>query len=191
MTQRNILITGVGGQGIVLSSKLLAQTAMQNNIPVLSAETIGMAQKGGSVQSWIRLGEGACSAMFPKKTADLLLAFEPGEAVRMLPYLRAEGTAVVNTHAIMPTTAALSGASYSGEDMIEYLRKTVQNLILVDGQEACDELGSPRALNMVLLGAALNSGVLPFSVDEVDAVMQKTVRESFRELNSQALRYCL
>ena len=187
--QTNILITGVGGQGIVLSSKLLAQTAMQQGIPVISAETIGMAQKGGSVQSWIRLGTGIYSAMFPKGTADLLLSIEPGEAVRMLPYLRKSGTAVANTHAIMPTTASLSGAPYSGQEMTEYLEKNVENLILVDGQKACEELGSPRALNMVLLGAALHSRVLPFSVEEVDAVMRKTVRESFRDLNSRALRY--
>ena len=187
--QTNILITGVGGQGIVLSSKLLAQTAMQQGIPVISAETIGMAQKGGSVQSWIRLGSGICSAMFPKGCADLLLSFEPGEAVRMLPYLREGGTAVVNTHAIMPTTASLSGSSYSGQEMTAYLAETVQNLIFVDGQKACEELGSPRALNMVLLGAALHSGALPFSVEEVDAVMRKTVRESFWDLNSRALRY--
>lgn len=191
MTQTNILITGVGGQGIVLCSKLIAQTAMDRQIPVMSAETIGMAQKGGSVQSYLRLGEGAYAAMFPKGTADLLLSFEPGEAVRMLPYLREGGTAVVNTHAIMPTTASLSGASYSGEEMLSYLRKTVLNLILIDGQEACRKIGSPRALNMVLLGAALNSRVLPFTVDEVDQVMRRTVRESFREMNSRALRYCL
>lgn len=187
--QTNILITGVGGQGIVLSGKLIAQAAMERSIPVISAETIGMAQKGGSVQSWLRLGEGAYSAMFPRGTADLLLSFEPGEAVRMLPYLKKDGTAVVNTHAIMPTTASLSGASYSGQEMVDYLKKTVKNLILVDGEEACRVLGSPRVLNMVLLGAALRSGVLPFTVDEVDDIMRKTVRERFWEMNGKALKW--
>lgn len=185
----NILITGVGGQGIVLASKLIAGTAMKKNIPVMSAETIGMAQKGGSVQSYLRLGKGAYSAMFPKGTADLLLAFEPGEAVRTLPFLKENGTAVVNTHAIMPTTASLSGASYSGEEMIAYLKERVDNLILVDGDAACRALGSPRALNMVLLGAAVSTGALPFTVDEVDEVMRVSVREAFRDLNSRALRY--
>ena len=185
----NILITGVGGQGIVLASKLLAGAAMKKGLPVMSAETIGMAQKGGSVQSYLRIGRGAETAMFPRGTADLLLSFEPAEAVRMLPFLKKGGTAIVNTHAIMPTTASLSGASYSGREMTDYLEKTVENLVLVDGDAACKDLGSPRALNMVLLGAALRSGALPFTVDEVDEVMRSTVRENFRDLNSRALRY--
>ncbi len=185
----NILITGVGGQGIVLASKLLAGAAMKKGLPVMSAETIGMAQKGGSVQSYLRIGRGAETAMFPRGTADLLLSFEPAEAVRMLPFLKKGGTAIVNTHAIMPTTASLSGASYSGREMTDYLEKTVENLVLVDGDAACKSLGSPRALNMVLLGAALRSGALPFTVDEVDEVMRSTVRENFRDLNSRALRY--
>ena len=90
----------------------------------------------------------------------------------------------------MPTTASLSESAYSGQEMTEYLKKAVRNLVLVDGDSACRKLGSPRALNMVLLGAALQSGALPFTVEEVDGVMRANVRESFWELNSQALRYC-
>ena len=188
MMNTNILITGVGGQGIVLASKLIAGTAMRKSIPVMSAETIGMAQKGGSVQSYLRLGEGAYSAMFPRKTADLLIAFEPGEAVRMLPFLKKGGTAVVNTHAIIPTTASLSGQPYSGDEMLRYLQKADANLILVDGDDACRSLGSARALNMVLLGAALKEKVLPFTVEEVEEVMKESVRPQYVELNARALR---
>ena len=185
----DIIITGVGGQGIVLASKLIAGTAMKKSIPVMSAETIGMAQKGGSVQSYLRLGGGSYAPMFPKGSADLLLSFEPGEAVRMLPFLKKGGTAVVNTHAIMPTTASLAGASYSGAEMIAYLEQTVENLVLVDGEGACRALGSPRALNMVLLGAAIRTGVLPFTVDEAEEVMRASVRPAFHELNAKALHF--
>ena len=185
----NILICGVGGQGIVLTSKLIAATAMERDIPVMSAETIGMAQKGGSVFSYLRLGEGLYSPMFPAKAAGLLIAFEPAEAVRMLPYLKDGGKLVVNTHPIMPTTATLSGSSYNGREMLEYLSRNVSDLILVDGESACVEIGSSKVLNMVMLGAAVRSGALPFTLEEVDATMRRTVKEQFHALNSRALQY--
>lgn len=187
--QNNLLLCGVGGQGIVLTSKLIAAAAMAQQIPVMSAETIGMAQKGGSVFSFLRLGDGLYCPMFPEKTADLLIAFEPAEAVRMLPYLRDGGQVVLNTHAIMPVTATLSGASYTGTEMIGYLKAHTEKLLLIDGDAACTALGSPKVLNMVMLGAAIRAGILPFTVDDIDAVMRRTVKPQFAELNSKALRY--
>ena len=88
---KNILLCGVGGQGTVLASKLIAQAAMNKNIPVMSAETIGMAQKGGSVVSYIRLGDNLYTPMIAKKEADIIVGFEPAEAVRMMPYLKDGG----------------------------------------------------------------------------------------------------
>lgn len=114
MMQKNIILTGVGGQGTVLASKLIAAATMKKGLPVMSAETIGMAQKGGAVFSHLRIGEGVRSPMIRRGTADLLLAFEPAEAVRMLPYLKKDGMVVVNSHPIMPVTAALKGTDYTG-----------------------------------------------------------------------------
>lgn len=187
--QSNILICGVGGQGIVLTSKLIAATAMEHDIPVMSAETIGMAQKGGSVFSFLRLGDDIYCPMFPEKTADIIIGFEPAEAVRMLPYLKDGGQVVVNTHPIMPVTATLSGSDYTGNEMLDYLQRNVKNVVLVDGNRAIEEIGSPKVLNMVMLGAAVRNGVLPFSVDDIEDTMKKTVRPQFVELNSKALRY--
>jgi len=174
--QSNILICGVGGQGIVLTSKLIAATAMEHDIPVMSAETIGMAQKGGSVFSFLRLGDDIYCPMFPEKTADLIIGFEPAEAV-------------VNTHPIMPVTAALGGSDYTGREMLDYLQKNVENVLLVDGIKACEELGSPKVLNMIMLGASVRNNILPFSVDDIEETMKKTVKPQFVELNSKALRY--
>ena len=131
MMQKNILLTGVGGQGTVLASKLIAAAAMQKGLPVMSAETIGMAQKGGSVFSHLRIGAGVMSPMIRRGTADLLLAFEHAEAVRMLPYLKEGGTVVVNSHPVMPVTAALKGTDYTGREMIAYLQETVPDLSLI------------------------------------------------------------
>ncbi len=187
--QTNIMICGVGGQGIVLTSKLIAAAAVERGIPVMSAETIGMAQKGGSVFSFLRLGEGISTPMFPVGTADLLIGFEPAEAVRMFPYLKKGGTAIVNTHPIMPVTAALTGSDYNGENMTEYIRRNAEKAVFLDGDKACADIGSPKVLNMVMLGAAVASGLLPFTLEEIEQTMKATVKPQFAELNSKALRY--
>lgn len=187
--QTNILICGVGGQGIVLTSKLIAATAMANKIPVMSAETIGMAQKGGSVFSFLRLGDDLHCPMFPERSADIIIGFEPAEAVRMLPYLKEGGSMVLNTHPIMPVTAALSGSDYTGTEMVEYLKAHIEHLVMTDGDAACRELGSPKVLNMIMLGLAIRQNVIPFTIDDIESTMKATVKPQFIELNSKALRY--
>lgn len=190
MMQKNILLTGVGGQGTVLASKLIAAAAMKKGLPVMSAETIGMAQKGGSVFSHLRIGEGVMSPMIRRGTADLLLAFEPAEAVRMLPYLKDGGTVVVNSHPVMPVTAALKGTDYTGREMIEYLQKAVPNLLVIDGWQAVQELGNPKVLNVVMLGAALKSGALDFLTEkELLGAIRDKVKPRFVALNERALAY--
>ena len=186
---KNILLCGVGGQGTVLASKLLAAAAMEKGIPVMSAETIGMAQKGGSVFSHLRMGDGLYAPMLSKNSADVIIGFEPAEAVRMLPFLSENGCVVVNKCPVIPVTSVLKTSAYDGTEMIEYLKQQVKNLIVVDGLAACREVGSPKTLNMVLLGAALESGVLPFTVEEIKCVMQKRVKPQFYELNCRALDY--
>ena len=190
MMQKNILLTGVGGQGTVLASKLIAAAAMQKGLPVMSAETIGMAQKGGSVFSHLRIGAGVMSPMIRRGTADLLLAFEPAEAVRMLPYLKEGGTVVVNSHPVMPVTAVLKGTDYTGREMIAYLQETVPDLLVIDGWQAMQELGNPKVLNVVMLGAALKSGALDFLTEEdlLEAIRAK-VKPRFVALNEKALAY--
>lgn len=184
----NILLCGVGGQGIVLTSKLIAAAAMEKGYSVMSAETIGMAQKGGSVFSFLRVSDDELYCpMFPKRSADLIIGFEPAETVRMLPYLKEGGCIVMNSHPVMPVTAALGGSDYNGSEMIGYLQKNVSKLIVIDGEKACREIGSPKVLNMVMLGTAVRSGVLPVSSDEVRSAMLKMVKPQFHELNSKAL----
>ena len=187
--RKNVLLCGVGGQGIILTSKLIASAAMEKQIPVMSAETIGMAQKGGSVFSFLRLGENLYCPMFPKKSADILIGFEPAETVRMLPYLKDDGIVVVNIHPIQPTTATLQGIEYGCGAMLRYLHENVSSLIELDGESVCAEIGSPKVLNMVMLGAVLESGILPVTVEEVEQVMLKTVKPQFHVLNQKALAY--
>lgn len=186
---KNILLCGVGGQGIVLTSKLIAATAMEKGMQVMSAETIGMAQKGGSVFSFLRIGEGFYCPMFQKQSADIIIGYEPAEVVRMLPYLKPKGTVVVNTHPVMPVTAALKGSNYTGNEMLQYLKENAEQVIAADGEQACLELGSAKVLNMVMLGLAIRANVLPFTIEEIEATMRKTVKPQFHELNKKALNY--
>lgn len=187
---KNIVLCGVGGQGIVLTSKLLAAAAMEKNLPVMSAETIGMAQKGGSVFSFLRMGEDLHCPMFPRRTADILIGFEPAEAVRMLPYLKPDGHMILNTHPIQPVTATLNDKPYDASEMVAYLQRQTAHLTQLDGSAACAELGTPKALNMVMLGAVLETGVLPLTLEEIQKAMEHTVKPRFHDMNRRALRYC-
>lgn len=186
---KNIVLCGVGGQGTVLASKLIAAAAMKKGISVMSAETIGMAQRGGSVFSHIRLGEHLHSPMIAKGTADIIIGFEPAEAVRMLPYLKDNGQVIVSSHAIMPVTSTLSGADYDGKEIILYLKKVVNNLLVVDSEKACHELGSSKVLNILLLGAAISSGALGLTEEGIQDAIKERLPEKFHDLNYRALQY--
>lgn len=188
----NIVLTGVGGQGTVLASKLISAAAMRKGLEVKSAETIGMAQRGGSVFSHIRIGEDALSPMIAEGEADLIIAFEPAEAVRMLPFLKEGGAVITADRPVMPVTAALKGSDYCGTEMIDYMSslKCIGRLVVVDTDAAIAEIGSAKAMNMVLLGAASRSGMLGnISHDDIVETMKSRVKPQFVEMNLKALGF--
>ena len=162
---------------------------MARGLSVCSAETIGMAQRGGSVCSYIKIGSNSDCPMIGRGSADMIIAFEPGEAVRMLPYLKKGGQVIVNSRFVMPVTAALSGSDYNGTNMTEYLEKYVDNLLVVDTEKACAELGSAKVVNVLLLGAALATGALGLTEEDIKKAMEKKVKAKFHELNYRALAY--
>lgn len=183
----NCLLCGVGGQGTVLASKMLAYSAMEKGLSVRTAETIGMAQRGGCVVSHVRVGGQVYSPLIPKKQADVLIAFEPAEAVRCLAYLKDEGIVVVNRKAVKPVTASLTNSDYDGIEMLDYLKAKVKNLIVVDGDSICAACGSSKVLNIVLLAAAAKSGMLFMNTEELKNAIQNKIPEKFRELNLKAV----
>ncbi|MGO5417291.1 MULTISPECIES: 2-oxoacid:acceptor oxidoreductase family protein [unclassified Collinsella] len=187
----NIMITGVGGQGTVLAAKLLAQAAETRNWRVRTAETIGMAQRGGSVVSHVRLAnqdEPRIDApLIAHGEADLIIAFEPAEAVRCLGYLRPGGALVSATSSVQPVTAALSRDAYSSKPFLEHLRQTVPNCLLVDDTALIKQIGSPKALNVALLASAVAISDLGFTVEELRAAMHASVRSQFVALNDRAI----
>ena len=188
----SIVLCGVGGQGTILASKLLAAAAMSKGLPVKTAETIGMAQRGGSVFSHVRIGDGAVSPLIGRGRADLIIAFEPAEAVRQLPFLREGGTVVVSTRPIIPVSATIGGPAYDLAAVMAYLRERVgEKLVVVDADAAAEALGSAKCLNVVLLGAAVRTGVLALTADDVRSAIAARLPERFHELNFRALDYAL
>ena len=182
---KDILICGVGGQGTVLASGIIAAAAMAEGNLVHSAETIGMAQRGGPVTSHVRIGEKAFSPLIPGKKADLIIGFEPSEVVRNIRYLSPEGVAVVNTAAVKPVTASLADSGYDGTEMTEYLKNKCE-CIFVDGITECENLGSVKFLNILLLGIASGSGRLGIKKETMMTEIEKRVPEKFKEANIEA-----
>mgnify|MGYP001766483693 CR=1 FL=1 len=184
----NLIIAGVGGQGIVLAAKLVARAAMAAGLRVRTSETIGMAQRGGSVVSHVRVAESPiASPLVSPGRADALLGFEPGEAVRCLSFLRPGGVIVANAHPVAPVSAALNQQSYHGADMLTRLGQCGARLVVVDGDALCAEVGSTQVLNVALIGAAAGAGALGFTVEQLEDAIRASVREKFIALNIRAL----
>lgn len=187
----NIILAGVGGQGAVLASKLLARAAMGRGLPVKTAETIGMAQRGGSVFSHVRVGEGAHSPLIGRGRADVIVAFEPAEAARQLPFLRQGGMVVTSDAPVVPVSAATGGPAYDLPAIMSYLRDRVgeKSFVVVDAAAAEAELGTAKALNVVLLGAAARAGALgPVTADDLAAAVRATVSPRFLDLDLRAIQ---
>ena len=163
----NCLIAGIGGQGIVLASKLIAAAAINRGYEVRTTETIGMAQRGGSVVSHIRIGPEVFSPMIPLASADILISFDPTEAVRQLPYLSAKGKLLT-----------YNGASA----MMEFIEKNVPGAVIIFDESLKDKYA--RMMNVALLGAASQSIDFPFGTEALFEVISEMTR--YREENIEA-----
>lgn len=193
---KNIVFCGVGGQGTVLASRLVADAAMKENRHVMTAETIGMAQRGGSVFSHMRIDDKqeksltvVRSPLVARGDADLIIGFEPGETVRQLPYLKKDGWVVTSTRPVQPVSAMIGLSSYDSEAMISYLKKHVAHLILVDADQALADIGNPRVLNIVLLGAAIRTGEVGVEPADIVEALHARLPEKVWEVNEKALGY--
>jgi len=179
----NLMIAGVGGQGTVLASKLIAAAAMKKGCDARTTEFIGMAQRGGNVFGHCRIGENIFSPKIPLGRADAIIAFEPAEAVRQLPYLKKDGVVIVCDNAIKPVSGPSVGA-YEGAVMIDYLKANVPKLIIADGTKLTGQ--NAKTLNVSLLGAAVQSGILPFDAETLKEVFSEMLPGRFLEMNLNA-----
>ena len=185
----NYMIAGVGGQGTVLASKLIAAAAMKKGFDVRTTETIGMAQRGGCVFGHVRIGEKIFSPLIPQGKADALIAFEPAEAVRQLSYLRKDGIVIVCDNPVKPVTISSSG-NYEAKTMMDYLKSNTAKIIKADIKKLLDNSQTAsvgvKTLNVFLLGAAVQSGIFPFDADTLMSILKEVLPNRILEMNLKA-----
>jgi len=181
---KNILFVGVGGQGIILTSKVLSTALVNAGYDVKMSEVHGMAQRGGSVTTQVRYGDKVYSPIIGKGQADIIVSFERMEALRMLEYLKKDGVMVVNDHAI-PSMPILTGAAEYPEGIVEELKSKVKTIVF-KAAEVARELGNPRTQNIVLLGALVKA--IGLENLDWDKAIEQEVKPRFVEINKKALQ---
>jgi indolepyruvate ferredoxin oxidoreductase beta subunit len=184
----NIIISGVGGQGTVLASRVLATAAMEKGFFVRTAETIGMAQRGGSVISFVRIDSEKAGPIVPMGVGDLLLGFELAEAVRCLPRLNRQGRCIVNSQTIEPVPVSIGKEKYDREAITASIVKQCPRHLFINAPVLAQEAGSVRAVNSVMLGASCGFGQLPFSEDEIETALKQILPERLWSVNIKAFR---
>jgi len=179
----NILLVGVGGQGILLASEILSEAAMLAGFDVKKSEIHGMSQRGGSVVSHVRYGTEVFSPIVPEGEGDILFGFELMETVRSLPLLKPGGTVVANDLRISPPSVLMGNEAYP-EGLAELIKSRFDDFLLVDGQHMASQAGNERAANTVLLGAV--SKRLNIPEEYWMKALEKMVPAKALEINKRA-----
>ncbi|KKM10094.1 hypothetical protein SY88_15760 [Clostridiales bacterium PH28_bin88] len=187
----NIVITGVGGQGNVLASQMVALTAAECGFRVTVGETFGASQRGGSVMSHVRLfRHEALGPLIPKGSADIVMGFEPLETLRILKEYGNPGTAVImNTRPVYPLGVLIGETSYPSLDaVVEVVRRMSRELQTVEATQLAMEAGNAVAANMVMVGALAGSGLLPVAEGDYRRVIAGQFRGEVLDLNLKAFQ---
>jgi len=184
MTVTNVLIAGVGGQGAVLSSELLALTAMEAGYDVKQGEFHGVAQRGGAVFSHVRFGDKVYSPIARREAVDFMLALEELEALRYAHFVKPGGTIIVNQHKVEPVRTA-DHRDYPN-NAADFLKSKGFKVIVVDATQTAIAIGNHRAANVVLLGALAE--MLDISDDVWNKILNSRIPERFLSLNLEAFK---
>ena len=180
---KNVIFSGVGGQGVILASKILMEVAMNAGYDVKESEVHGMAQRGGSVECNVRFSEKVYSPLIPEETADFVVVFELLESLRKVEYLAPDGTLIVNNMQIDPAPVETGAMEYP-KDIPDWINENVAKSMVVDTNEALKEAGSKKALNVVMLG--LLSNYMEFSDEQWIDAIKSVVKEKFVDMNIKA-----
>ncbi len=182
METKNIMIVGVGGQGTLLTSRILGGVMLQAGYEVKLSEVHGMAQRGGSVVTFVRYGQQVNEPIVEEGCADLLIAFERLEALRYAHYLKKDGVLIVNDQRIDPMPVVMGAAEYP-DHIIEDLSEKYQ-VIALDAMAEAKKLGNSRVFNVIVLGATAK--YMDFSKDEWIKVIENTVKPKTIDVNKKA-----
>jgi indolepyruvate ferredoxin oxidoreductase beta subunit len=181
-----LIVVAVGGQGNLLASKVLAESALLANLPFRMSEIHGMAQRGGVVEAALVFGD-AHSMLISDGEADVLLGFEPCETLRALKKCNSRTVVVCSTAPVPPLTVAMGREVYPDLNlMLSLIREKTRRLLAFDGLALARTAGSPMALNMVLLGALIQTGVLPVTADHVKRAIAIKTTPPLLDINNQA-----
>jgi indolepyruvate ferredoxin oxidoreductase beta subunit len=186
MESWRIFFTGVGGQGTLLATRVLGEAALVANIPVVVSEVHGMAQRGGVVESAVVLGE-VQSPVISDGEVDILMAFEPLEALRAVRKCSSRSLVICNTSPVAPFSVSSGRDRYPDvSSMIEAISSQVSNLIAYDARALAREAGSELSINIVMLGTLMRHAKMPFDEKVVKKVLNTRTKKSFLEINLKA-----
>lgn len=183
----NVLISGVGGQGVILMSELLGNSAVRDGLKVRGSEVLGMAVRGGSVFSSIRMGSDVYGPLPPLGKCDILVTMEPSEALRNVTFLSKSSVVILNTSIVIPFTVTLGQSKYpSLEAILEKLRKVSSKIIKLDATQLAREAGNLQTTNIVLLGALFGTGRLPIKIETAKEAIEERLPAKVVPVNFKA-----
>ena len=186
MDTKRLVMVAVGGQGNLLASSVLGEAARLAGVPMRMSEVHGMAQRGGVVESALIFGD-AHSTIISDGDADVLMGFEPAETLRALAKCNRNSVAITNLAPLMPFTVNIGQGTYPDlKQLQDLIRSKTARLIAFNATALAREAGSVLSVNMVLLGALTQTAVLPLSVENVKAAMQRKTKAAFLEANLKA-----
>ena len=186
METTRLIIVAVGGQGNLLASKILGEAALISDVPVQMSEIHGMAQRGGVVESAMVFGK-AASSIISDGEADILLGFEPSETLRALNRCNSNTKVITNTDKLPPFTVAIGNGIYPEVETIKQtITEKCASLIAIDAMKLAKEAGSPMSVNIVLLGALVQSGALGFTKENVVEAIKRRTKPAFLDMNLKA-----
>ena len=186
----NLLNVGVGGQGVIRATQILSYTALLDNYKIRTAETHGMAQRGGSVASYLRFGTEVEGPLIPRGNADTILAFEASEAVRIFNYAGPETVFLINETIIIPPMIHQMGMDYPNlTEIRDFLKNVSKNIFFIDGVKIATDLGNPRTMNVVMLGALIGLEVLPLKKETLEKAILSYLPTKLHDINKKAFKF--
>lgn len=180
----NIMIVGVGGQGTLLASRILGRLAADKNLDCKLSEVHGMAQRGGSVVTFVKIGDKIHSPIIDEGEADIILSFEKLEAVRYISFLKKNGTVIVNTQEIYPMPV-ITGKCVYPTDILASIEKTCK-VVKIDALKIAEEIKNPKSVNVVMIGKLAK--IMGISFDDIKNAVENTVPQKTLEGNLEALK---
>ncbi len=189
MSETNVLLVGVGGQGILTTSAILARSALKAGVNVVTAETHGMAQRGGSVEVHVRFGE-VDSPLIPFGGSDIVVSLEPVEILRYTQYLNDSTKVILNTRSIIPPTVSTGIGRYPElEEILQAVKKITDDISVVNASDVAEKYaGTVQATNVVVIGMLAKKIELPFSFETIQETIKEFFPERLVEPNLRALK---